>query len=224
MPARLRSGRRIYVDLRSGIGRGIYATGEFDPVVFEPIRTALRPGGTFVDVGANVGFYSMLALDIVGASGAVHAFEIDPRPLRCLRKTIARERLTNLVLHEVAVGRTNGGTRLVAREDSGHSGVAEDGRGPALAMVTLDRWWRQTRIENVQAIKIDIEGGECAAVEGAQELIREMRPVVVCEADDDLQRRSGGRVGDLMDLLTALGYRTSALPGAWSPTVVARPL
>src|SRR3954471_9092588 len=73
---RIKTGRRMFVDLRSGVSRGIFAKGEFDPKVFEPLRSALTPGGTFLDVGANVGFYSMLALDAVGATGAIHAFEI----------------------------------------------------------------------------------------------------------------------------------------------------
>src|SRR4051812_2980869 len=77
------NGRRMFVDLRSAVGRGIFATKTFDPEIFEPLRGALKPGGTFLDVGANVGFYSMLALDAVGESGAIHAFEIDRRPLRC---------------------------------------------------------------------------------------------------------------------------------------------
>lgn len=82
------NGRKMLVDLRSAVGRGIFATGQFDPAVFEPLRAALKPGGTFLDVGANVGYYSMLALDLVGAQGAIHAFEIDERPLRCLRGTV----------------------------------------------------------------------------------------------------------------------------------------
>lgn len=61
--SRLLGGRRMYVDLRSAIGRGIFMKGEFDPKVFEPLHAALKPGGTFLDVGANVGFYSMLALE-----------------------------------------------------------------------------------------------------------------------------------------------------------------
>ncbi|MDX1539768.1 MAG: hypothetical protein R3349_00050, partial [Geminicoccaceae bacterium] len=65
--------RRCYVDLRSAIGRAIYMQGEFDPAVFGPIRAALRPGDVFVDVGANIGWYSLLAARIVGPTGRVHA-------------------------------------------------------------------------------------------------------------------------------------------------------
>jgi hypothetical protein len=82
----------MFVDLRSAVGRGLFATGRFDPQVIDPLRDALKPGGTFLDLGANVGYYSMLALDLIGERGSVHAFEVDERPLRCLRKTIKRNR------------------------------------------------------------------------------------------------------------------------------------
>jgi len=213
----------MYVDLRSGIGRGIFATGQFDPAVFEPIRAALEPGGTFLDVGANVGFYSMLALDVVGPMGTVHAFEIDQRPLRCLRKTIAREHLTNLFLHEVAVGREDGTARIAVHEDSGHTGIDDDSDGPEVRVVALDTWWRETGVQNVQAIKIDIEGAEGLALEGARELLRAARPVIVCEVDETLQRPFGYGPGDLRRLLSGLGYRTRSLDGVWSPTIVAEP-
>lgn len=224
VPARLSSGRRVYVDLRSSIGRGIFATGQFDPAVFEPIRAALRPGGTFLDFGANVGYYSLLALDVVGPTGQVHAFEIDERPLRCLRRTIARERLDNLVLHEVAVGLEDGSARIVMQPDSGHTGIAGDAGGPHVRVVAADTWWRETAVQHVQAIKIDIEGAEGLAIQGARELLRAARPVIVCEADESLQRPFGYGPDDLRDLLGSLGYRTRMLDGVWSPTIVAEPV
>src|ERR1043166_3041873 len=102
------NGRRMFVDLRSAVGRGIFATKRFDPAVFEPLQSVLKPGGIFLDVGANVGYYSMLAMDLVGESGAIHAFEIDERPLRCLHKTVRRQKLVNLHIHEIAVGAAEG--------------------------------------------------------------------------------------------------------------------
>src|SRR5947209_7000962 len=122
---KLASGRRMFVDLRSSIGRALFMKGEFDPMVFPPLRAALKPGGTFLDVGANVGYYSLLGLDCVGGAGQVHAFEIDPRPLACLRKTVPSECLRNLAVHEVAAGNRDGTATLVACAESGHSRVAQ---------------------------------------------------------------------------------------------------
>lgn len=83
VPARVRS-KTLYIDLRSAVGRGIYVTGKFDDQVFEALSLSIKPGTVFIDVGANIGYYSLLAMDFVGTNGMVHAFEIDPRPLVCL--------------------------------------------------------------------------------------------------------------------------------------------
>ena len=102
--AKLTNGRRIYVDLRSRVGQGIYVKGEFDPAVFQAIAPALNEGARFLDLGANTGYYSMLALDVLGASGRVDAFEIDERSLRCLNKTKNRYSIDQLHIHPIAVG------------------------------------------------------------------------------------------------------------------------
>lgn len=221
---RINNGRRMYVDLRSGVSRGIFAKGEFDPKVFEPLRGVLQPGGTFLDVGANVGFYSMLALDAVGLGGAVHAFEMDERPRKCLRKTITHERIPNLSLHEFAVGNRDGHIGVAMQEDSGQSGVVETGGQRQIAMRKLDTWWHESGVRTIQGLKLDIEGSELLALRGAEELLRTERPLIVCEADEELQGRFGYGSKQLLDKFAALQYRVEPLAGTWSPTVVAYPV
>lgn len=210
------------MDLRSGIGRGIFVKGEFDPAVFEPLHAALKPGGTFVDVGANVGFYSMLALEDIGETGVIHAFEVDQRPLRCLRKTISRHRVGNLLVHEFAVGRYDGTVGFCAAPESGQSCIAEKGERQ-VRMTTLDTWWRESKPTNIHALKIDIEGAELPALEGGREMLYEMRPLIVCEADETLQRKFGYERVDLISFLAGLQYSIHELESAWSPTIVATP-
>ena len=220
--ARLANGRRMYVDLRSGIGRAIFMKGEFDPAVFRPLREVLKPGGTFLDVGANVGYYSMLALELVGEAGQVHAFEIDPRPLRCLHKTVTSQKLRNVFVHEVAIGRQSGEARIVSGEESGHSSVELGGPGKLIRMTALDDWAAAEKIGKVQAMKLDIEGGELWALQGAEKLLRDHRPTLVCEVFEELEARSGYGRGALLIFLAELGYRIEPVEGAWSPTIVAR--
>lgn len=222
--ARTTTGRRMYVDLRSSIGRAIFVKGEFDPAVSGPIRSALSPGGVFLDVGANVGFYSLLALDLVGPSGAVHAFEIDPRPLRCLRRTIREGRLANLHLHEIAAGKTEGTGFLNEASEIGHSSVAATGTGTPVPVTSLDAWRDRVRVRGIQAIKLDVEGGELWILQGAARLLAEERPVVICEVEDESAARAGYTRAELTSFLVDQRYRVEPLAGAWSPTVVARPI
>ncbi len=219
--ARVNSGQRMYVDLRSSVGRAIYMKGEFDPKVFEALATGLHPGGVFVDVGANVGYYSLRALELVGSGGAVHAFEVDPRPLRCLRKTIAKEAMGNVHLHEQAVGDRSGPAFLVRGNDCGHSNVAMDGGGAPVSMTTLDAWRERCPNGNVQVVKLDIEGGELRALRGATELLRRERPLLVCEATDDPEDQRYDDLQALFELLEAAGYRWRWVDGCNDATLLA---
>jgi len=197
--------------------------GEFDPCVFGPLGASLKPGGAFIDVGANIGYYSLLAIDKVGSNGQVHAFEIDARPLRCLRRTVGTAGLTNLRVHEVAVGNYDGSAKLFLRPDSGHSSVSPNGTGMSVPILRLDTWWASTGVKSIQAMKLDIEGGELWALQGAEKLLREERPLLVCEAAAELAERVRGRQGDVLRFLEKLGYIIQWLEGAWTPTIVARP-
>jgi FkbM family methyltransferase len=219
--AQLANGQWLYVDLRSSIGRGLFMTGVFDPEVFEPIRCCLRSDDLFLDVGANVGYYSICALDLVGETGEVHAFEIDPRPLRCLRKTITRRRLRRLHLHAVAVSDEVGQATLLAEPDAGHSRVVADGPGPRVPTITLDAWKQQHSARRVAALKIDVEGGELRVLRGALNLLRSDRPLVVCEAAESNLQRHNSRTDQLLDFLAAVGYQIQWLKGVWTPTIVA---
>lgn len=219
--AQMKTGRVMFVDMRSSIGRSIFMQGQFDPGVFKPLEAALQPGGTFLDVGSNVGYYSMRALDRVGEAGAVHCFEIDPRPLRCLRKTIGQMRLKNIFVHQLAVGSTTGRGRLTMREDAGHSSLNVQGSGLEVQLTTLDDWRKQHPEGKIQAIKMDIEGGELAALQGAQELLRREHPVLVCEVIKESEGRSFSDPEKIFAYLKAIGYEWQWVEGTNDPTIVA---
>lgn len=217
--ASLPNGRRMFVDLRSPVGRGIYVKGEFDPAVFEPLRSVLREGDTFLDIGANVGYYSMLALDAVGPTGRVYAFEIDERPLRCLRRTKAKQQLHNLHINGVAVGDHTGTAILHQEHDSGHSHLAPGHAGRRVPITTLDEWMTEAKPPHVRAVKMDIEGAEMLALRGASRFITQHRPVWVCEAWDS----DSGTNGAVGGFLCEFGYRVEPLRNAHSPAIIAWP-
>ena len=104
IPVHLEGGYRCYVDPTCSIGRSLLATGTFDTEVGAMITRSLPLGGTFVDVGANIGYFSLVALRQVGAQGRYTRSKWILRSLRCLDKTRQVNSLYNLVIHSQAVG------------------------------------------------------------------------------------------------------------------------
>jgi FkbM family methyltransferase len=220
---KITGGRQMYVDLRSRIGEGLFATGTFDIAAIEPALKALGPGATFIDIGANVGFYSLLALDCVGPAGRVYCFEIDPRPLRALRKTITTFGIENIELNEVAVADEDSTSFFVPGVDHGHTRIdqsAEDGY--SVATVRLDTWAKQRSLTRVDVMKIDVEGAEKLVLEGAYQTIMKYRPVIVCEACE-CSENFDYSIDDLIALFQSLDYETEWLEGVWTPTLLAKP-
>jgi FkbM family methyltransferase len=215
-------GCSMYVDLRSSIGRGLFATGTFDSEAIAPALAALAPGATYIDIGANVGFYAILARQTVGASGTVHCFEMDPRPLRMLRKTVARFGYTNIEINHAAVSNKNGEVFFAPAADHGHSRIVPGGGTRAVRSVTLDAWAAARRIARVDVIKIDVEGAEMLVLEGASEVISAFRPLILCEAADETTKAFGYEPADLITFLENHGYTTAWLSGVHTPTLVAR--
>ena len=217
------NGDQMWVDLRSSVGRSILVKGEFDYGVWRVIEKWLKPGSVFVDIGANVGYYAMLASSAVGASGTVHAFEIDPRPLRCLLRNAKACKNANIHIYEVAVSDDNAGGYLHAGKDCGHSSLMITGDGKKVATTTLDQWAdSQNNLAHIDVIKLDIEGGEERALLGARKVIEKYRPTIICEALDSASATNEIPGQErLLKVLQSMNYITSFVADVHSPTIVA---
>jgi FkbM family methyltransferase len=217
-------GRQMYVDLRSAIGRGLFASGTFDMEAIRPGLEALGEGGTFLDVGANVGFYSVIALDRVGDSGNVYSFEMDPRPLRCLRRTIAEFGYSNIHVTEAAVADIDGSLSFEPKAEHGHNRIERSGgSGRRVASVKLDTWVPAHNLARVDVLKVDVEGAEMLVLEGARETIAKFRPLMLCEAEAGTSATFGYSPADLVSHIEAMGYTTTWLKGVFTPTILATP-
>ena len=214
----------MWVDLRSAVGRAILVKGMFDYEIWNIIRSKLAPGSVFVDVGANVGYYSMLASNLVGPFGRVHAFDIDPRPLKCLRRNRNICNNKNMEIHETAVGDDVGAGYLLAMPDCGHSAVHKTGSGRKVPMLSLDSWLKSLDEKaRIDVIKIDVEGGELAVLEGARNLISTFQPLIVCEAQSDGASVLSVSQKELLNFFADVNYLTYFADGVHTPTIVAMP-
>lgn len=131
------------------------------------------------DLGAHVGFYSLLGSVLVGERGCVVAFEPNPRNLYFLKEHIRLNNVKNVIVYEAAVTDVSGPARFaIPTSLSGHlSEGAQD--TVAVSAVKLDDLYAEGKVPAPQMIKMDVEGAEVAALRGATKLLTECRPAIL---------------------------------------------
>jgi FkbM family methyltransferase len=209
------AGIQVAIDrAEPGIGR-VIERGEYEPHMLAFFQRVLRPGMTMIDVGANIGLFSLLAARLVGESGRV--FSIEPRGenARLLLYSAGLNHFTNIHLLPTAVGASNGYSlyrthlggngSLLTKPDASYT--VPSLLHPTCQVVPLARL--DDIIEGpVDVIKLDIEGAEALALAGAVQLIRSHRPLITSEASAEmLGRVSEISLRDYLSLTRKQGYR-----------------
>jgi FkbM family methyltransferase len=178
--------------------RVVLKTGAWEPAQTALIRRLLKPGDTFVDVGTNVGWYTVFASDVVGAGGRVYAFEPDPTSGALPRRNVARNRCRNVVVEGKALSDRRGTLTLYlnAENRGNHSvilGNLQDAEGGAIEVeaVSLDEYLGE-RPGEIALVKIDTEGAEGIILEGMREtMARHPRMAIILEFNPHFIRRAG---------------------------------
>ncbi len=171
--------------------------------------STLKPGMAVYDIGANVGFYSLLSSVLVGPSGRVLAFEPLPRNISFLRRHVELNHLSNVSIIERALSDREG--TITFEEAASHTmGKIGSGSGGGLqvAMTTVDLLRQHDGAPAPSLMKIDVEGAELMVLKGAERTLRECRPVLFLATHGPEVHR------DCCAFLRALGYRLSPLSGA----------
>ncbi len=206
--SRLRNRDRILVPASDFVGRAITYFGDLDPKISRILRRLLRPGDTVLDVGANVGVIALQASRLVGESGTVHAFEPQPNLASLLRQSAALNGLSNLRVHEMALGAEQGTLSLWVPD--GNAGAASlvrrgsSGRSISVPVRTVDEVMEELAAKHVRLIKMDVEGFEGDVLAGARGVLAaHPADVIVYEllGSEAFAERSTTR------LLDDLGYR-----------------
>lgn len=205
-------GWQMRVDLAETIQRDIYM-GTFEPVETKIVKALLRPGMTVVDVGANVGYYTLLAARQVGETGRVLAFEPNRRAYVHLAQTLALNRVHWVETACLGLGDAAGHATLYLAPDSPMNDptmVCDPGLAASeeVEVDTLDACLERARCRRVDLLKLDCEGWEPKVIAGAAEALRRGRiSAVLCEFNDYWLRAAGSSPGDLWKTFASLGFR-----------------
>jgi FkbM family methyltransferase len=173
----------------SSLNRDLLLRGSYEPDAVGTFFGALGPGMTVFDIGANIGYYTVLAASAVGAGGRVYAFEPDPRNLEVLQRNAALSRGAPISVVPAAVGDREGTSSLfvnpadssinsLARANADVLGPGDTSRALPVSSLTLDTFVQQKGVVPPDVIKIDVQGAEMLVFSGAQEVLSQ-RPVKI---------------------------------------------
>ena len=142
-------------------------------------ETLLQEGVTVVDIGAHVGYYTLLAAKRVGSRGRVYAFEPELLNYETLRENVRINGYRNVVTMRKAVSNRSGVAKLYLEDNMSHSLYLPQGtrRSIEVETITLDDFFGNLGWPDVHVIKMDIEGAEGTAIEGSARLIQKCRDV-----------------------------------------------
>jgi FkbM family methyltransferase len=177
----------------------------------------VRPGSTVVDVGANIGFFTIHFARWAGRKGCVLAIEPEFQNLKTLRKRVAREYgSARIELIEGAAAEIDAPLFLVVNPI--HPGDHRLGAGGvAVNGYAIDNLLTERALTDVSLIKIDVQGAEFRALKGAEKTLRSAQPTLFIEIDDAALAEAGSSVEEVSDYLSALGYQAFAHDQTWKP-------
>jgi FkbM family methyltransferase len=220
------SGAAAGLRFRIGPVGTVWASGKMEPSVQRTLRAIIRPGDVFFDVGANVGFFTILGARLVGESGSVVAFEPEPENVAALRDNVGLNAFSNVVVVASAVSSSSG----VAHLQVPHRATARllpvdrvDVTASQVVTTSIDDFVTEHPELKPEVVKIDVEGHEAEVIRGMRETLARLRPIVLCEL-----HRTNLEVAAAFD---EAGYRTTVLDGPgpvdaspWWAHVLAVPL
>jgi len=202
--------------LRDSIQQKVYFFGSYEAVETHVTSQVLKPGMVVIDAGANVGYYTLLACKKVGEQGQVHAFEPIPENYvqlarhitenefadRCSINNLALwNRKENLRFQIAASTAENCGTYTAAKP------TGEVVRTLKCTATTIDDYVQEKVLPRVDFLKMDIEGAELMALEGAQKTLRQFSPTILLEVSPETYERFSYSSSDIFHLLSNLDYQ-----------------
>ena len=193
----------------------------YEPGSSQVLLQLLKPGDTFIDIGAHIGYFTMLASRLVGPTGRVYAFEPENANYHRLMVHLQINEMTNVLPFKWAASNTTSVVNL--RTDPGNDGghaiwnlearhTTDEGRAKIMLQPTfslpLDSLFRGAGPGAIKGIKVDTEGFELQVLNGMRNLLDQAKvPVVICEINHTLLPFTGASEQNIRDFMLGLGYR-----------------
>jgi FkbM family methyltransferase len=220
--ARIDDGYLMHVDARSFIERDLLLFGAFERELHDFIASTLCEGAVFLDVGANVGCYSLQAASLAGPAGRIFSFEPSPPVLERLRRNVDLNGFSNITPCGCALGGASArrllyletgnegySNAIASLHPSGWHGSRDNTR--EIQVRTMDEWFQESGLPRLDLVKIDVEGAEFEVLEGARQTLASHQPTIAMEVCEHTYAAAGRHPAMLSGFFDALRYKTERL-------------
>lgn len=206
------NGCRLFLPIHDeGVSDNLRMEHAWEPEMTREFESVVKPGMTVLDIGANIGYHTILASRLVGPKGRVLSFEPDPSNLTLLKKNIEENGCTNVEFFPFAVGVKDSFVELnLCGSNTGAHSTAYVPEGTCsttrVRMVWLDDFLKPELYPDV--VKMDIEGGEAGALDGMGRLLENQRlKLVFIECSQDILATMGSSTDELLGRLRRYGFQ-----------------
>lgn len=194
------------------IQENLFFTGKYEETELRFIEKWLKKGNVFLDVGANIGLYTLLASKLVGEDGTVIAFEPFNKNFHSLKKNVLLNNRKNILLENLAVAETSKQIDIFYNDQLSNLGMASsylsvNTDSEKIDAVSIDNYFKKHSVKTISFIKIDVEGGEYPVLLGMKETLTEHSPILLIEINKEILVNTPYSEQDINDFLANLGYK-----------------
>lgn len=201
------NGQKMFLDSLDSLHLSTYGT--YDALETALVQKNVKKGDVVIDIGAHIGYYTLLFAKLAGESGKVYAFEPSPANFALLKKNVKTNGYKNVVLEQKAVSNKAGKIRMYLNDLDRTLLSMFDLHGSKNSFETeaivLDEYMRGRRVD---FIKMDIEGAEYLALKGMRGLLAKNKKIkMILEFGPEMLKKSETNPGDLLEFLEKSGFR-----------------
>jgi len=207
----------FHLDPCTHFGLTLLQDGRYEDELTSTFESHLREGSVFVDVGANEGYFSIVASKLVGPPGRVIAVEPQSRLRSVLERNVSLNRASNIELHQVAISNVNGTVEIFLAPDTitGATSLSKTRKYPVpretVTTLTLRQLLDNNHVHRADFMKMDVEGHEYEAILGSPEVFLSKRVrSLALELHPSILKERGKDPGEITGFLQSAGYHVTS--------------
>lgn len=202
----------VKLNINDWVQQQIYFLGEYEKPEIEFISKNLKKGDVFIDIGANIGLFTLNASKMVGETGKVISFEAFYSNFLKLKKHVEINHLDNVQLEHLAISDTEKMLKIYLNNQDQNIGMASSylenfDTIENVKATSLDHYAQEKSLEKISFIKIDIEGGEYDALLGMKNVLSQYKPILLVEINHETLSKIHKSENDVIKLLESLHYQ-----------------